>query len=30
MAQLLDHWAEHDLIHLEQIQAAHRRLTARA
>ena len=30
MAQLLDHWAEHDLIHLEQIQAAHRRLAGRA
>jgi hypothetical protein len=28
--QLLDHWAEHDLLHLEQIQAAHRRLAARA
>jgi uncharacterized damage-inducible protein DinB len=27
--QLLAHWAEHDLNHLEQIQAARRRLTAR-
>ena len=28
--QLLAHWAEHDLNHLEQIQAAHRRLAGRA
>ena len=27
--QLLDHWAEHDLNHLEQIRAAHRRLASR-
>lgn len=27
--QLLDHWAEHDLNHLEQIRAAHRRLSTR-
>jgi len=27
--QLLAHWAEHDLNHLEQIRAAHRRLTGR-
>ncbi len=27
--QLLDHWAEHDLNHLEQIRAAHRRLSGR-
>ncbi len=27
--QLLDHWAEHDLNHLEQIRAAHRRLAGR-
>jgi len=27
--QLLDHWAEHDLNHLEQIRAAHRRLADR-
>jgi len=30
IAQLLDHWAEHDLIHLAQLQAAHRRLAGRA
>jgi uncharacterized damage-inducible protein DinB len=28
--QLLAHWAEHDLLHLEQMQAAHRRLAGRA
>jgi hypothetical protein len=28
--QLLAHWAEHDLNHLEQIGAAHRRLARRA
>jgi hypothetical protein len=28
--QLLAHWAEHDLLHLEQIQAAHRHLARRA
>ncbi len=27
--QLLDHWAEHDLNHLAQIRAAHRRLSRR-
>jgi hypothetical protein len=27
--QLLDHWAEHDLNHLEQVRAAHRRLSGR-
>lgn len=27
--QLLDHWAEHDLNHLAQIRAAHRRLSTR-
>lgn len=27
--QLLNHWAEHDLNHLEQIRAAHRRLSSR-
>lgn len=27
--QLLDHWAEHDLLHLEQIRDAHRRLATR-
>lgn len=27
--QLLDHWAEHDLNHLAQIRAAHRRLSSR-
>jgi hypothetical protein len=27
--QLLSHWAEHDLNHLEQIRAAHRRLIGR-
>jgi hypothetical protein len=27
--QMLDHWAEHDLNHLEQIRAAHRRLAGR-
>ena len=27
--QLLDHWAEHDLNHLAQIRAAHRRLSGR-
>jgi uncharacterized damage-inducible protein DinB len=29
IAQLLDHWAEHDLNHLAQIRAAHRRLSRR-
>jgi len=27
--QMLAHWAEHDLSHLEQIRAAHRRLAGR-
>jgi hypothetical protein len=27
--QMLAHWAEHDLNHLEQIRAAHRRLAGR-
>ncbi len=27
--QMLAHWAEHDLNHLEQLRAAHRRLAAR-
>ena len=30
IAQLLAHWAEHDLNHLEQIRTAHRRLAGRA
>lgn len=29
IAQLLDHWAEHDLNHLQQMQSALRSLTAR-